>query len=88
MADDEKLELAPNEVALVRCAGFIDNDGDPMAVVIIGGVCYARLCESLEDVFETTRTTMENLVRFQKSSTVRLVKHGSDGEIKRNPNEN
>jgi hypothetical protein len=75
MADEPKpeIELAPDEVALISAHAFIDRDGDPIACVVIGGLTYARLEHTLEEAMATAQHTIDTLLRFQRSATVRKV---------------
>lgn len=80
MADEKKIEVSePENVAAIRVGAFTDEDGDHIVVLSIGGVTFFTGADTLEKGMELARSTIEHLMRFQRSHTLTVIDHSKNG---------
>lgn len=67
MANEEE------KTPLITIGAFLDKDNDPIAVVVIGGVTYARMERTLEEAIETSRRSIGHLEQYRKAGKLHEV---------------
>jgi hypothetical protein len=64
-----------DDVAAIRVGAFTDSDGDHVVLVNIGGLVFGTCAPTLEEGMELARRTMQTLIRFQRSTSLRIDDH-------------
>lgn len=76
MADEKKNEATiGDDVTAIRVGAFTDEDGDHIVLVSIGGNVFGTVAPSLAEGAELARRTLQTLIRFQRSATLRVEDH-------------
>lgn len=71
---EPKIEVEEN-VNAIRVGAFTDDDGDHVVLISIGGVVFGTCAETLEKGMELARSTIDHLIKFQRSKSLTVLDH-------------